>query len=161
MCTIVDGGKQPAPPKSMALDLLELMGRAICDVVVHLRESHKNRESDCLADDRIYALTDKVLESTVVGSGGGVGMEEDLIEWEGLFRYALEHLIENSAHDTSLQSACGYYLTIWGARICAFSDKAEGQDDEDADEEVMGELARIAANLRRITLDKSWIDDDL
>lgn len=161
MCTIVDGDKQPAPAKSMALDLLGLMGSAICDVVVHLRESHKNRESDCLADDRIYALTDKVLESTVAGSGGGVGMEEDLIEWEGPFRYALEHLIENSAHDPSLQSACGYYLTIWSARICAFSDKAEGQDDDEADEEVMGELARIAANLRRITFDKSWIDDDL
>lgn len=163
MCTIVDGDKQTAPAKSMALDLLGLMGSAICDVVVHLRESHRNREGlGDSADAHIVGLTEKCLESSIGGAGGGnvpAGIEEELIDWEGPFRYALEHLLQMMSSDGSLQSACGYYLTVWSARICSLFEKV--RDEEDEDEDVRDELARVAGNLKRITLDKSWIDDDL
>lgn len=164
MCTIVDGDKQTAPAKSMALDLLGLMGSAICDVVVHLRESHRNRESlGDSADGHIVALTENCLENSIGGTGGGnvpTSIEEELIDWEGPFRYALEHLLQMTSQDGSLQSACGYYLTVWSERICTLFDKV-GDGDDDDEEGMREELARIAGNLKRITLDKSWIDDDL
>lgn len=166
MCTIVDGDKQTAPAKSMALDLLGLMGSAICDVVVHLRESHRNRESlGDSADGHIVGLTEKCLESSIGGTNGGnvpTAIEEELIDWEGPFRYALEHLLQMMSSDGSLQSACGYYLTAWSARICNLFEKVGDVVDEDEDDDGMrDELVRVAGNLKRITLDKSWIDDDL
>lgn len=163
MCTIVDGDKQTAPAKSMALDLLGLMGSAICDVVVHLRESHRNREGlGDSADARIVGLTERCLESSIGGANGGnvpAGIEEELIDWEGPFRYALEHLLQMMSSDGSLQSACGYYLTVWSMRVCALFEKVVGEEEEE--EDMREELARVAGNLKRITLDKSWIDDDL
>jgi cohesin loading factor subunit SCC2 len=156
MCSIIDGEKQPVTAKTMALDMLGVMGSGICDLVVHLRENHHIREGG--GDSLIYQLTNKYLE--IDSSGGSrtaalAELEEDLLDWEGPFRISLEHLFEARPHDSALQSACGYHLTVWSSRVCSFREKI-GEDDE----VVASELKRCATNLRRMVLHKEW-DNDL
>ncbi|KAL7266770.1 Sister chromatid cohesion protein 2 [Rhizina undulata] len=157
MFALIDGDKkQSSTGKPMAYDLLGLMGSGICDLLVHLRESNRFKEGETdSADGHITGLTERYLESL---NGRGGGIEEELIDWDGPFRYALEHLLETNVQDASFQTACGYYLTAWSTRICAFFDKV--RDKGDGDDDMIMDLARVASNLTRITLDKSWIDDD-
>jgi cohesin loading factor subunit SCC2 len=155
MCSIIDGEKQAVNSKTMALDMLGVMGSGICDLAVHLREAHRSREG---GGDHIGELTEKYLD--IDGSGGNrataiASLEEDLIDWEGPFRIALEHLFEARAQDNTLQSACGYYLTLWSSRICAMWDRISEEDDDTAIE-----VSRCAANLKQMTLHREW-DDDL
>jgi cohesin loading factor subunit SCC2 len=156
MFRIVDGDKQTAPAKSMALDLLGLMGSAICDVVTYLRESHKKVVVE--GDKRaryLYTLTEDYLSGV-----SATKIEERLIDWHGPFRYSLEHLLEIVTHSPSLRSAWGYYLTTWSTRVCALSEKLDGENDKES-EQVAKEMARTAANLRRTMVDNDWIERDL
>ncbi|KAA8908380.1 sister chromatid cohesion C-terminus-domain-containing protein [Sphaerosporella brunnea] len=156
MCNIIDGEKQPVTAKTMALDMLGVMGSGICDLVVHLREGRRNRESG--GDAQISDLIDKYLEIDGSGSNRAAAvsaLEEDLLSWSGPFRIALEHLFEARTRDSMLQSACGYYLTLWSSRVCTLWDKV-AEDDDDA----AIEISQCASHLKQMTLHREW-DDDL
>ncbi|KAI5785189.1 sister chromatid cohesion C-terminus-domain-containing protein [Pyronema domesticum] len=156
MCTIIDGEKQPVTAKTMALDLLGVMGSGICDMVVHLREGRRaagNNESG------IAALIDKYLE--IEGGGGNkantaTALDEELLDWEGPYRVSLEHLFEAKINDNTLQSACGYYLTLWSSKICTLWEKV-GEKEHDDDTAI--EISRCATQLKAMTLHREWDDD--
>ncbi|KAF8252145.1 ARM repeat-containing protein [Wilcoxina mikolae CBS 423.85] len=156
MCNIIDGEKQPVTAKTMALDMLGVMGSGICDLVVHLREGRRNREG--CGDAQISQLIDKYLEIESSGTTktyGVSGLDEELLDWEGPFRISLQHLFMAMTHDSTLHSACGYYLTLWSSRVCTLWDKVAEEDDDD----VAIDVSRCAANLKQITLHWAWEDD--
>lgn len=156
MCNIIDAEKQPVTAKTMALDMLGVMGSGICDLVVHLREGRRNRESG--SDAQAFLLMDKYLEIESSGANktsAVAALDEELLDWEGPFRIALEHLFEARSHDNALQSACGYYLTLWSSKVCALWEKVA----EDDDEAVAMDVSRCASNLKQITLHREWDDD--
>ncbi|KAI5849206.1 sister chromatid cohesion C-terminus-domain-containing protein [Tricharina praecox] len=153
MCNIIDGEKQAVTAKTMALDMLGVMGSGICDLVVHLREGRRNREG---GDPQMSQLIDKYLEIDTGSNRAAAvaALEEELVDWEGPFRIALEHLFAARTHDNTLQSACGYYLTVWSSRICTLWDKvAEDVDDSESD------VSRCASNLKQMTIHREWDDD--
>lgn len=92
---IVDGDKQPAPAKTMALDLLGLMGSTICDINVHMKGFYANRESLDAFDSHMASIT----ESYFTNQAGG----EDVVDWESPHRCAAEYLAEQNIQDESLQ----------------------------------------------------------
>lgn len=155
MCNIIDVEKQPVTAKTMALDMLGVMGSGICDLVVHLREGRRNRDSG--SDAQVFLLIDKYLEIESSGANktsAVAALDEELLDWEGPFRIALEHLFEARSHDSALQSACGYYLTLWSSKVCTLWEKvAEDEDD------VAVDVSRCASNLKQITLHREWDDD--
>jgi len=155
MCNIIDGEKQAVTAKTMALDMLGVMGSGICDLVVHLREGRRNREG---GDPQMSQLIDKYLEIDTGSNRAAAvaALEEELVDWEGPFRIALEHLFEAYTHDNTLQSACGYYLTIWSSKICTLWDKV-AEDDDDSEIDV----SRCASNLKQMTIHREWDDMDM
>lgn len=156
MCNIIDGEKQSVTAKIMALDMLGVMGSGICDLVVHLREGRRNREGG--GDAQISLLIDRYLEIESSGANktsAVAALDEELLDWEGPFRISLEHLFEARTHDNSLQSACGYYLTLWSSKICTLWDKVVEEEDDD----IAIDVSRCAANLKQMTLHREWDDD--
>jgi len=153
ICNIIDGDKQPVTAKTMALDMLGVMGSGICDLVVNLREGRRYWEG---GDSQMSQLIDKYLEIDTGSNRAAAvaALEEELLDCEGPFRIALEHLIEARTQDNTLQSACGYYLTVWSSRVCALWDKiAEDADDTEID------VPRCASSLRQMTIHGIWDDD--
>lgn len=153
MCQIVDAEKSPVTAKTMALDMLGVMGSGICDLVVHLRDGRRTQGG---GESSIAHLIDRYLEVDSSGNNrteGLAALEQDLLEWDGgPFRITLEHLYEARRSDSTLQSACGYYLAVWSSKICQkWNNLSEDDDEED--------IARCAANLKSMTLRKEWDDD--
>ena len=95
MVTIVDGDKQPAPAKTMALDLLGLMGSAICDINVHMKGFYANRETLDVFDSHMANITENYFT--------GQTENEDVIDWESPHRCTAEYLAEQNIQDESFQ----------------------------------------------------------
>ena len=157
MCSIVDGDKPAAVAKTMALDMLGVMGSGICDLVVHLRESHRSRDTGNDSLETISRLTDRYLE---INAGNATpedkrALEEELFGWEGPFRVALEHLFEARMKDNTLQTSCGYFLTSWSFKVYSVYEKITN----DGEYHPPNDLARCASTLRKVMVGKEWDDD--
>lgn len=149
---IITGDKQTAPAKSLAVDLLGLMGSGICGVVAYLREIHKNASKDDAGANHIHSLTEGYLSNGYMPS-----VEGEIIKWHGPYRYSLAYLTELSADDASLQNSREFYLMAWGAKVFTFSQRMEGSDLET--EEAVDEIQKTAANLERAMTDSDWTED--
>jgi len=95
MVNIVDGDKQPAPAKTMALDLLGLMGSSICDIYVHMKGFYSNRENLDSFDSHMASITENYFTNQ--------GASEDVVDWESPHRCAAEYLAEQNIQDESFQ----------------------------------------------------------
>lgn len=102
MVNIVDGDKQPAPAKTMALDLLGLMGSTICDIYVHMKGFYSNRESVDAFDSHMASITENYFTSQ--------GNSEDVVDWESPHRCAAEYLAEQNIQDESFQVCITFSL---------------------------------------------------
>ncbi|KAF8463496.1 sister chromatid cohesion C-terminus-domain-containing protein [Kalaharituber pfeilii] len=149
MINIVDGEKQPAPAKTMALDLLGLMGSTICDINVHMKNFYASKESLDAFDSHMASITERYFST----QGGG----EDVVDWESPHRFAAEYLAEQNIQNESLQSSLGYFLVSWGTKLCAAFDKLE---EEEIQDESGVRLSLTAFNLARMLTDSNWAADD-
>lgn len=158
MCQIVDTDKQPVQAKTMALDMLGLMGSGICDLRTHLRESHRSREGGGSSLETSLAdLTDRYFEAGSSGGGKSAfeGREVDLVDWQGPYRVTMEHLAELRTREPSFHSAAGYFHSFWSNRVCQIYEKFS--EDENVDTFTV--LAECASHLRRMAVDREWDDD--
>lgn len=96
---IVDGDKQPAPAKAMALDLLGLMGSSICDIFVHMKGLYSNKESLGPPDSFLASIVERYFSN----SSNSVHDEEEVNHWEGPYRWTAEYLLEQNRQDENLQ----------------------------------------------------------
>ncbi|KAF8421237.1 sister chromatid cohesion C-terminus-domain-containing protein [Tirmania nivea] len=149
MVNIVDGDKQPAPAKTMALDLLGLMGSSICDIYVHMKGFYSNRENLDSFDSHMASITENYFTNQ--------GASEDVVDWESPHRCAAEYLAEQNIQDESFQSSLGYFLVSWGTKICAAFDKL---GEEEIQDESGIRLSLTAYNLARMMTDSNWAADD-
>ncbi|KAI9827212.1 MAG: Sister chromatid cohesion protein 2 [Thelocarpon impressellum] len=150
MIGIIEGEKSPAPAKNMALDLMGLMGSAICDMVAHIRQSSKSLESsETGLDGSLGQLTEDFLE--------GKTREVDLLVWNGPYRATLEFLQQRDLNDGQIESARGYYTTQWAITICAAFPVEDGDDDDD---HIDSKAARLAYRLRRMIMDLKWLETE-
>ena len=149
MIGIAEGEKSPAPAKNMALDLMGLMGSAISDLAAHIRQSSKVLEnSETGLDSQLGQLTDGFLEGTL--------SEDHLLVWLGPFRATLEYLQQQDLSDGQIESARGYYTTQWAFTGCSFY---QAGDEEDQEERMTGNAARLAFRLNRMIMHPKWLED--
>ncbi|KAI5866641.1 ARM repeat-containing protein [Durotheca rogersii] len=143
----VDGDKNAAPARNMALELLGVMAAAISRLRSHVRKSAANYEGGdtdelgrWLAD-----LTLNVLE-------GNMSMEKT-ISWLGPYRVVLEYLQDRLGDDPYLKGAISYLITDWGSQVCVAYDSNSSEVSEERD----AELGRVAFRLRNMIEDPKWL----
>ena len=110
MCEIAENKKYNVSEKSMALELLGLMGSAISELGASVRHSAKTLENqDSLFSGCLRQILDDHMEGKLDDS--------ELLGWEGPYRATLEYLQQNSSGDKHAASAQGYILTQWAKVI--------------------------------------------
>lgn len=106
MCEIAENKKYNASEKSMALELLGLMGSAISELGASVRNSARALENqESVFSGYLRQILDDHMEGRLENS--------ELLGWEGPYRAALEYLRQNDSGDKHAASAQGYILTQW------------------------------------------------
>lgn len=106
MCEIAENKKYNVSEKSMALELLGLMGSAISELGANVRHSARSLENqDSLFSGYLRQLLDEHMEGKLENN--------ELLDWEGPYRAAIEYLRQNDSGDKHSASAQGYILTQW------------------------------------------------
>ncbi|KAI9683548.1 MAG: Sister chromatid cohesion protein 2 [Trizodia sp. TS-e1964] len=142
--------KQPAPAKTMALDLMGLMGSAIADINTQIRQMTNSIEKN---DTNLSGIVAQLAEESLEGKI----REYDMLAWDGPQRAILEHLDERDLIDEQLQSASGFLTTQWSNSVCKYFESA---DEDEADESEIGELGILAYRLRKMNLDRKWLREE-
>ncbi|KAI1462070.1 ARM repeat-containing protein [Annulohypoxylon moriforme] len=143
----VDGDKNAAPARNMALELLGVMAAAISRLRSYVRKTASNfdgSDSDelgrWLADLTLYVLE------------GNMSTEKTK-SWLGPYRVVLEHLQDRLGDDPYLKGAISYLITDWGTQVSLGYDAAANDESEERD----SELGRIAFRLRNMIDDPKWL----
>ncbi|KAJ6008059.1 hypothetical protein N7540_012035 [Penicillium herquei] len=145
MVGIAELDKSPATAKSMALELLGLMGSAISDLatnVQHMIPAMEDLDSD---------LTD-FLKQQFEDSCSRALHDQDLVAPRGPYRMALEYLSQDRKSDSShLTSARGFYLAQWAKAVCSLyynSDEKEELAHDDLTDDLVVLLSRSFSDPR-------------
>ncbi|KAJ5721049.1 uncharacterized protein N7483_008983 [Penicillium malachiteum] len=145
MVGIAELDKSPATAKSMALELLGLMGSAISDLttnVQHMLPAMEDLDSD---------LTD-FLKQQFEDSCSRALHDQDLVAPRGPYRMALEYLSQDRKSDSShLTSARGFYLAQWAKTVCSLyynSDEKEELVHDDLTDDLVVLLSRSFSDTR-------------
>lgn len=123
MCEIAENKKYNVSEKSMALELLGLMGSAISELGASVRHSAKTLENqDSLFSGCLRQILDDHIEGKLRNS--------ELLGWEGPYCAALEYLQQNGSDDKHAASAQGYILTQW-AKVISSVDLVANEVNKD------------------------------
>ncbi|KAI0843195.1 ARM repeat-containing protein [Hypoxylon sp. FL0890] len=143
----VDGDKNAAPARNMALELLGLMAAAISRLRSHVRKTATNFEGTDSDELGLWLadLTLNVLE-------GNMSMEKT-VSWLGPYRVVLEYLQDRLGDDPYLKGAISYLITDWGSQVTLGYDSVGAEDSEERD----SEFGRIAFRLRNMIEDPKWL----
>ena len=152
MVSIAEADNSAAIAKNMALDLMGLMGSAMSDMMVHIRQISKGLDAkEKGIGGQLARLTENFLDAKL--------REEDLLAWDGPYRATLEYLYERDVNDDAqLESACGFYLTQWCSKLCSGYDTV---DAENEDERTNSDIGRLAFRLRQMILDRKFLETEL
>ncbi|KAI9821699.1 MAG: Sister chromatid cohesion protein 2 [Pycnora praestabilis] len=149
MLNIAEGERSAAPAKNMALDLMGLMGSGISDLLASARQSSKGLEKvDSELSNYLALLSEGYLEGTL--------QESELLEWKGPYRVTLELLLQRGLDDPQFHSASGYLISQWAKSTCTYF---ETLNKDSQDERVMTEYGQVAYRLRRMILDRKWLEN--
>lgn len=110
MCEIAENKKYNVSEKSMALELLGLMGSAISELGASVRQSAKTLENQ---DSLFSGCLRQILDDHMEGKLGN----SELLGWEGPYCATLQYLQQNGSDDKHVASAQGYILTQWAKVI--------------------------------------------
>lgn len=123
MCEIAENKKYNVSEKSMALELLGLMGSAISELGASVRHSAKTLENqDSLFSGCLRQILDDHMEGKLRSS--------DLLGWEGPYCAALQYLQQNGSEDKHAAGAQGYILTQW-AKVISSADLVVSEVNKD------------------------------
>ncbi|KAI0397838.1 hypothetical protein F5Y17DRAFT_476554 [Xylariaceae sp. FL0594] len=142
----VDGEKNSAPARNMALELLGVMAASISKLRSHVRKTASNIEGGD-SDELGRWLAD--LSLTVLEGNMSLGK---VLRWDGPYRIVLEFLQDRLNEDEHLKSSISYLVTDWASQIGPAYDSAEDDDDE-----RYSELGRTAYRLRNMIEDPNWL----
>ncbi|KAI5917781.1 sister chromatid cohesion protein Mis4 [Camillea tinctor] len=143
----VDGEKNSAPARNMALELLGVMAAAISRLRSHVRKTASNFEGSD-SDELGRWLAD--LSLFVLDSNVAI---EKTLRWDGPYRIVVEYLQTRLTDDEHLKSAISYTITDWGTQIAPGYDTCRDDDSE----EQRAELGRTAFRLRNMIEDPQWL----
>ena len=140
--------KSPAPSRTLALELLAVMGSGIIEIQFAAREQAQGIDATEEIANR--------LKNMVQQSESGELETYELVALDGPYRIWAEYLNEKGAdEDPLLQSAHGYMLMQWAHT--AIGQRDGSVDSEDGD--VPGSSKDLQSKLREMLLDPKWLDD--
>lgn len=131
---ILDDEKRPVPQKTIALDLITMMGMHISDVKSHIRNASRNLEA---TQDPIADALRQLLQQDDINF-------LDLIKQKGPYRIIYEYLSNRA--DAQADSAGALVLVQW-ADLCLTAAKS--------DEESI--KRRVLLQLRNTIPDRAWL----
>ncbi|KAI1277531.1 hypothetical protein F5Y07DRAFT_88990 [Xylaria sp. FL0933] len=143
----LDGEKNAAPARNMALELLGVMAASISKLRSHVRKTASSFEGTD-SDELGRWLAD--LSLTVLE---GYGSLDKAVKWDGPYRIVVEFLQDRLNEDEHLYSAISYIVTDWGSQITAGYDTIQDDDYEDRH----AEFGRTAYRLRNMIEDSKWL----
>ncbi|KAI0175945.1 ARM repeat-containing protein [Hypoxylon sp. FL1284] len=143
----VDGDKNAAPARNMALELLGVMAAAISKLRSHVRKTATNFDGSD-ADELGRWLADVTLNVLE----GNVSMEK-AVSWLGPYRVVLEYLQDRLGDDPYLQGAISCLITDWGSQVSLGYDSTASEDSEERD----SEFGKVAFRLRNMIEDPKWL----
>ncbi|KAJ8119650.1 hypothetical protein ONZ43_g3447 [Nemania bipapillata] len=143
----VDGEKNSAPARNMALELLGVMAASISRLRSHVRKTASSFEGSD-SDELGRWLAD--LSLTILE--GNTPLEK-ILKWDGPYRIVVEFLQDRFNEDGHLYSAISYLVTDWGSQISSGYDST--LDDDTA--ERHSEFGRTAYRLRNMIEDSKWL----
>lgn len=143
----VDGEKNSAPARNMALELLGVMAASISRLRSHVRKTASSFEGSD-SDELGRWLAD--LSLTILE--GNMPLEK-ILKWDGPYRIVVEFLQDRFNENEHLYSAISYLVTDWGSQIWSGYDSA--LDDDCA--ERHSEFGRTAYRLRNMIEDSKWL----
>lgn len=110
MVDISESKQYNALAKTMALELLGLMGSAISELVASTRNSARNLENhDSDRSGYLRQLLDDYMEAKLETN--------EVLGWEGPYHVVMQYLQPNGSEDKQSTSARGYYLTQWAKAV--------------------------------------------
>lgn len=110
MVDISESKQYNAPAKTMALELLGLMGSAISELVASTRNSARILENhDSERSGYLRQLLDDYMEGKLEAN--------ELLGWEGPYHVVMQYLQPGGSEDKQTTSARGYYLTQWAKAV--------------------------------------------
>ena len=159
------------------------MGAAISDLLVHLREAYRNRESSGSLDRLLSEYTKSYLATYQETSGKDrytlkqekENLVDKMVIWKGPFKTTLEYLWEKDTNgDGSLKvlsiviirirssrlmtskSAWGFFASVWGGKLVTTYQNLQGRDlYVDA-----GRIAQVVKTLTKIVKEGAWYDEE-
>lgn len=143
----VDGEKNAAPARNMALELLGVMAASISRLRSHVRKTASSFEGSD-SDELGRWLAD--LSLTILE---GHPPPEKILKWDGPYRIVVEFLQDRLNEDGHLYSAISYLVTDWGSQISPAYDSALDEDSA----EQHSEFGRTAYRLRNMIEDSKWL----
>lgn len=110
MVDISESKQYNALAKTMALELLGLMGSAISELVASTRNSARNLENhDSDRSAYLRQLLDDYMEAKLEAN--------EVLGWEGPYHVVMQYLQPGGSEDKQTTSARGYYLTQWAKAV--------------------------------------------
>ncbi|KAI1422898.1 hypothetical protein F5Y12DRAFT_576253 [Xylaria sp. FL1777] len=143
----VDGEKNAAPARNMALELLGVMAASISKLRSHVRKTASSFEGSD-SDELGRWLADVSL--TVLE--GNSSFDKSL-KWDGPYRIVVEFLQDRMNEDEHLYSAISYLVTDWSSQVTTGYNSVQDDDYEDRH----AEFGRTAYRLRNMIEDSRWL----
>lgn len=123
MCEIAENKKYNASEKSMALELLGMMGSAISELGASVRHSARTLENhESMLSGNLRQILYDHMEGNLESS--------ELLSWDGPYRAAIEYLRQNDLSDKHAVSAQGYILTQWAKSVSSINLVANGSNNK-------------------------------
>ena len=149
MVKLVEGEKQSAPAKNMALEILGVLGAAISKLRSYVRTSG-NANDGAEMDELSIFLADLAASALELKS-----QPELMVAWTGPYRAALEYVQGRCSEDPHLASAVSFLISDWASKVCSAYDAIE-PDYHEHDQE----LGRLAYRLRMMIEDRRWLSSE-
>ncbi|KAI0972695.1 hypothetical protein F4678DRAFT_48808 [Xylaria arbuscula] len=143
----VDGEKNAAPARNMALELLGVMAASISKLRSHVRKTASSFEGSD-SDELGRWLGD--LSLTVLEGNSSL---DKALRWDGPYRIVVEFLQDRLSEDEHLYSAISYHVTDWGLQTATGYNSVQDDDYEDRHTE----FGRTAYRLRNMIEDSKWL----
>ncbi|KAF7196747.1 Protein rad9 [Pseudocercospora fuligena] len=141
---IADDGKQPAPARTLALELLGTIGSGIMDVLKTTADAAQLADAEDHVSQGLASIARQAesgdLDVSVVTS------------FEGPYRVLLEYLhARNVEKDPQLLSARGYHLVQWADAVSRMKGKGEDQ--------LLSSTTALENKIRSMMVDINWLED--
>ncbi|KXT13288.1 hypothetical protein AC579_7215 [Pseudocercospora musae] len=141
---IADDSKQPAPARTLALELLGTIGSGIMDVLKTTADAAQMADTEDHVSQGLASIACQAdsgdLDTFVITS------------FEGPYRVLLEYLhARNVERDPQLLSARGYHLVQWADAVIHMNGKGEHQ--------LSYSTTALENKIRSIMVDINWLED--